>query len=190
MLIGLVIGLLIAGGLFGAYLLGQSSNKLAQAPVVQPTAVGSVSPSPSPDKPFALQERPTAGMVNPSLTIAAINDAFAKSPLDLGFDLGAYMVKTKVSVIIFASECCGMLETKAASNQINSYLKSASGTWNCQESNVVNTKIVAKSVKYDYLKDTIFCNSSDKHAVGFHLNDEFLIDRVIMVSDYNFLIES
>lgn len=170
-LVGLIFGLIIAGALFGVYSMG----KKPPTPRLTPPPVSS--PSASPDMPISLRERPTAGFVNPSATIAAINDAFKKG----GQDIGAWMADP-VDVILFATECCGSKTRKEASTQLDSFVKKGQDPWDCSDVSPITKQVWSKDPQ-DF-KDMTICTSANRLMVGFRLDSEFLIDKISLVNDY------
>lgn len=177
--LGLLLGLLIAGGVFYAYNLGKAQS----VPTPSPTPlVSAPSPTPSPViEHFSLRERPTAGFTDSSGTIKVIKEAFNKMDLSLGFDLGAWMADP-VDFVLFATECCGNKGTKDASNQLDSFAVKGISPWNCSETSSVNKQILSKNPQ-DF-KDMTICTSANRLLVGFHLDSEFLIDKMVLVNDY------
>lgn len=131
--------------------------------------------------PFAPRERPTAGFVNPSGTIAAINDAFKKGGQAIGGDVGAWMTN-KVDVILFATECCGSKNTKDAASQLDAFAVKGISPWDCSDTNPVTKQVLSKDPQN--FKDMTICTSANRLLIGFHLDSEFLIDRMSLVNDY------
>lgn len=180
-IIGLILGLIIAGAVFGAYNIGKKQSAPSPTPQVSTSPLPTPSPSTSPDMPISLRERPTAGFVNPSGTIAAINDAFKKGGQAIGGDVGAWMAN-KVDVILFATECCGSKDTKAAANQLDSFAVKGINPWDCSDTNPVTKLVLSKDPQS--FKDMTICTSANRLLIGFHLDSEFLIDRISLVNDY------
>lgn len=192
LLLGFIIALLIGGVVFGAYYYGfVKQNKTASVPVfstkTSPTPLPVATPAPQPiieDIPITPKERPTAGFVNPSGTIAAIEEAFGKPQKDLSGDLGAWMTD-KVSVTVEASECCGLIERKEASKQVD-YLKTGKNPWDCKDSNPVAAKLRTKNPAV--FKDAVICTSSDGFLGAFTLDDQFLITKIYMAASYKLIL--
>lgn len=178
--LGLILGLVIAGAVFYSYNLGKKQsvpNPISQA---TPSPSSVASPSATPDMPIFLRERPTAGFTDPSGTIKVIKEAFNKMDLSLGFDLGAWMADP-VNIVLFATECCGNKGTKDADNQIDAFAVKGISPWDCSDTNLMTKKVLAKdSVSF---KDMTICTSANGLLIGFHLDNEFLIDRIILVND-------
>lgn len=177
-IVGLVITVIIGAVVYGAYTIGRN-NVSTNSPTV------SVSPTPIiEDKPKSLEERPTAGMVNPSATIAAIEDAFNKYDKTLGVDLGVWMAN-KVIVTLYATECCGSKTPKEASTQLNDSIKNSQKPWDCTYNTPISKQISEKNPQN--FKDMTICISEDRKAIGFHLDDQFLIDKISIVTDYKLI---
>lgn len=180
-IIGLILGLIIAGAAFGAYNIGKKQSAPSLTPQVSTAPSLTPSLSASPDRPISLRERPTAGFVNPSGTIAAINDAFKKGDKAIGGDVGAWMANP-VDVILFATECCGNKTRKEASNQLDNFVQKGQSPWDCSDTNPVTKLVLSKDSQS--FKDMTICTSANRLLVGFHLDNEFLIDRISLVNDY------
>lgn len=180
-ILGLVLILAVTGIASIGYGLSKKSAPVptpSPKPQVVTTPTSIASPSATPDIPSAPRERPTAGFVNPSATIAKINEAFSKKTgKDLGGDLGAWMTD-QVNVILYATECCGPKTSKEAASQLNAFAISGIDPWNCSDTNPLIPKILAKDAQN--FKDMTLCISSNELVAGFHLDNEFLIDRIIL----------
>lgn len=178
--VGVILGVIIAGAVFYAYNLGKTQSIPTPSPT-QKISISSPTPSPVIEH-FSLRERPTAGFTDPSGTIAKINDAFNKgADKTLGADLGFWMAN-KIDVILFATECCGSKNSKEAMNQLDAFAVKGIDPWNCSDTNPITKQILAKDpVSF---KDMTICTSANGLLVGFHLDNEFLIDRMSLVNDY------
>ena len=142
---------------------------------VATTVTSTLGTSPSPQT----TTQSTADFVNPSATIAAINESI---PAKKYGDLSAYMTG-QVNLVMEATECCGDVPKADAIKQM-SYLNGGTGPWNFADDNPIAAQIVKAVPQF---KDYIIGTSANRYAVAFHLNDNYLIDKVYMVVDYKLI---
>lgn len=188
----LAIVIVLALGAGGFYLLKQKSAPKQTAQASAKPATQAANPASSPeDQPIAPRERTTAGMVNPSATIDAIDSAFAKTPPTLGTDLGAYMADT-VQTVIYAAEDTGSKQKKEASNFLDTYLKGAASPWACDSGDGIKDKsnTTARNLEKanSLFKGTLICVSQNRFVAAFTWDDQFLINKIVLVSDYNMIL--
>lgn len=165
----------IAGGAFyfGKKQVGQSGS-VSSSPAAT-TVTSTLGESPSPQT----ETQSTSDFVNPSATITAIGDSV---PAKKYSDLSAYMT-SQVNLVLEASECCGDVPKADVIKQM-SYLNSGTAPWNFADDNPIAAQIVKAVPQF---KDYIIGTSANRYAVGFHLNDKYLVDKVYMVVDYKLI---
>ncbi len=182
-LIGGAVTLVVIAALAGAFFLGRGQLSISkptptpQATTVTQTttaqAVADVSPSPSAQP---------SGMVNPSASI----DAFQKAVTTGDYsNLPQYLAES-VNVIIYASSCCGPYTKTQTIQEMSGYLKAAKGPWDFSPQDG-NSKIMVQ--KYpQYFKDFVIgVATGSRHVAAVHLNDQFKIDKLTLVVDYELI---
>lgn len=140
--------------------------------------------------PYTPGEKSTAGYVNPSATIDAIDTAFLKDKKALGTDLGAYMANS-VRVVIYGTAGENRKRDEA-SRILDSYLKDGNDPWTCDtgdpmqyQNNVVARNLGKANPEF---KDALICISSNRYVAAFTYNNEFLIDKIILSSNYKLIL--
>lgn len=187
--LGIVVTLLliiIAGGIF---LLGKNYSQPKFENQIGPTD-NKLSVTVSPQKidieinnkqsPTPSQEE-TSDFVNPSATIDAIKTLIPEKNYS---ELSKYMTD-KVNVLLYASECCGFITKNATVNQMD-YLNDAAN-WNFADNNPEAKKLEQKAP--EYFKDAIIGTSQNGYAVGFNLNDKYLIEKIVITGNYQLMIQ-
>lgn len=119
--------------------------------------------------------------VNPSATIASIEDSVKSKNYAA---LEGYMAEN-VSVTLASSECCGTLSQSKAISQL-SYLDNGTPPWDFTYPNPIETKL--RNADPANFKDAVIGIASNRFAVGFTLNNKYLIDKIFMVIDYKLII--
>jgi hypothetical protein len=176
-----IVILVIAGAVGWTYL-----NKPISVPISQTEnpIVRIVTPTPPKEQiPVAtntISEKTPLKYVNPSVTIDAFETAI---PAKKYTDLAEFMTPT-VTVIKYATSCCGPL-TKANAISEMSYLSNAIGPWNFSETNPIALKLAVSDP--DHFKEAFIGTSANLYAVGFVLNDDYLISKVIITNNYQLI---
>lgn len=178
-LLGIVVTLIVAGIIVGAYFLGLKQTGKASAPVPNPTATAQTTISVIPESTTASPTQ-KAEFVNPSVTIANIEDSVKSKNYAA---LEGYMASS-VSVGIAASECCGTLSPTKATEQL-SYLTKGTDPWDFSDANPIAAKL--RTADPANFKDDVIGTAANRFAVGFHLNNKYLIDRIFMTIDYKLI---
>ena len=169
---GLAAGITLFAVIVAAYFLGKGQLPKTSSPTPT-TVVNTLVASPS-----ALPV--TSDFVNPGVTISVIGEAI---PAKNYSDLASYMTD-QVNVILYASECCGQITKSGAITQLE-YLKSAISPWDFSDNNPTAAKL-AKADPTNF-KDHVVGTSSNRYAVSFHLNDQYLIDKIFLVGDWKLI---
>jgi hypothetical protein len=117
---------------------------------------------------------------NPSVTIDAFQTAIPEKKYS---DLLAFMTPN-VTLIKSATSCCGLIPKKQAVAEME-YLSGATGSWNFSDSNPLVPKFEANDP--ENFKNVFIGTSSNYYAIGLRLNDDFLIDKIILVNDYRLI---
>lgn len=183
-----ILVFLLLGGIYLGY---KSINKQpAVVPqktntIVSPTA----SPTPAPtevDRPISLRERPTAGDTDNTQTVAAIKRTF-KSSEPLSFNIGAYFDSRGIMISPYGIG--GTVEKstpKEAGQKLDKFFEKATGPWNFENDNPTAQKLI--NADPASFKGTIIGTSPDRYGVAFTLNDEFMIDKILMLSDWKVIL--
>lgn len=178
-LTGAVVTIVLIAALGGVYFFGRGQVPVATvSPTPQATTViQTISETATPTPVSAKDD-----FVNPSATISQIEASVTSKNYAA---LESYMVDP-VSVIIYASSCCGPYTKTQAVQETSSYLKDAKGPWDFSLSNSVSKTLVEKNP--GYFKDyAIGIATGSRHVVAFHLNDKFLIDKITLLVDYELI---
>lgn len=177
-LLGIFVALIAIGAIGGAYFLGlKQTGKVSVSVLPTPTtAQTTVSTAPT----TAVSPTQKAEFVNPSVTIANIQDAVKSKNYAA---LEGYMTPN-VSVGIASSGCCGML-TRADATAKLSYLDKGVAPWDFSDANPIAAKL--RTADPANFKEDAIGTASNRVAVGFHLNDKYLIDRIFMAIDYKLI---
>ncbi|KKQ96867.1 MAG: hypothetical protein UT56_C0001G0025 [Candidatus Levybacteria bacterium GW2011_GWB1_39_7] len=174
---GIAVTLIVLGIIGSAYYFGKSQVQKGsdQVPIPSPTTTQEqVNSTPAPT-----QEQ-TGDFVNPSATIENIKASVESKNYAA---LEGYMTD-KVSVILYATECCGLILRQEAISQM-AYLNNGKAPWDFSYPNPIQTKLeIADPANF---KGNVIGTASNGTTVSFHLNDKFLIDRVFMVIDYKLI---
>lgn len=178
-LAGAVISLVLVSAIAVAYFVGKGQKEPAVQPSPQATTVAQTLSEPEAPPKADTSQNPK-DFVNPSATIAAIEEAIPGKDYKA---LSAYMV-SNVNVILYASECCGLI-TKAAAIEQLKYLNGATSPWNFDMSNPIASQLAEKAPQY--FKDAVIGTSANNYAVGFVLDDKFLIKSIVLVADYKLI---
>jgi hypothetical protein len=179
--VGVTIFIVLIAG--GAYLLGRGQfggASVAPSPVATTVSqtIADTSPSPS-----ASPTSDKTGLVNPSLTIVAIAAAVTKNDYS---QLPKYMTDSQ-DVVIYASSCCGKYTKAKTIQETSGYLKDAKGPWDFSANNSISKKL--EVAQPQYFKDFVIgIATGSRHVVAFHLNEQFLIDKVTLLVDYQLLV--
>jgi hypothetical protein len=131
---------------------------------------------------ISLQERPTAGNTDNSQTVAAIKEGFQSKPYSSV--VGAYFNNKEVLAVPYGIG--GMVDKstpKEAMQKLDKFFELATGPWNFESNNPMAKKLLEADPTN--FTGTIIGTSPDRFAVAITLNDEFMIDKVLMVSDWN-----
>ena len=175
-LLGILVALIAIGTIGGAYFLGlKQTGKVSVSTVPSPTtAQAAVSAAPTT---ATVSPTEKAGYVNPSVTLEN-----SKAAVESGnyAALEGYMAPS-VSVGIAASECCGVLTPSKAMGQL-SYLTKGTPPWYFSDANPIAAKL--RTADPANFKDAYIGTAANRFAVAFHLNDNYLIDRIFMAIDY------
>lgn len=175
---------LILGGIFLGY---QTLNKKAAIIppkteiVVSPTSEPIASPTATIER-ISLQERPTAGNTDNSQTVAAIKESFSSKPYSSV--VGAYFNNKEVLAVPYGiGGSVDKSTPKEAMQKLDKFSEQSTGPWNFESNNPMAKKLLTADPTN--FSGTIIGTSPDRFAVAFTLNDEFMIDKVLMVSDWN-----
>lgn len=123
----------------------------------------------------------TSGFVNPGNTIAAIKEAVVNKSYD---NLLQYM-NYQVTFSKYSGECCGTVQRNRAVDEM-SVLDSATPPWNFKDDNPNAEKL--RLVDPDNFQETVIGTSSNRFAVSFKLDDEYRIEKIIVIPDYRIVI--
>lgn len=178
---GIAVTLIVLGIIGSAYYFGKSQIQkepnqapvVSQAPTPAQTQTEQVILTPTPSE-------ETSKFVNPSATIENIKASVESKNYAA---LEGYMTN-KVSVILYASECCGLISKQEAVSQMD-YLNNGKAPWDFSDNNPIAQKL--ETADPENFKGNIIGIASNGTTVSFHLNDEFLVDRVFMVIDYKLI---
>lgn len=182
-LIGGVVTLLVVAALVGAFFLGRGQMFSSKTPSPMPTtvtqtvnaSVASPVASPSP----SVQP---SGLVNPSATIDAFQSAVTTGDYST---LPGYLAD-KITVIIYASSCCGAYTKTQTIQEMSSYLKNAKGPWDFSPQDSNSQIMIAKYPQY--FKDFVIgVATGSRHVAAVHLDDQFKIDKLTLVVDYELI---
>lgn len=175
---GIAITLIVIGAVGGAFYFGKSQvQKVAnptQAPSPTSVQIEQINSTPVPT------QESTPDFVNPSATIENIKASVESRNYAA---LEGYMT-SKVSVILYASECCGLISKQEAVSQM-SYLNNGKAPWDFSYPNPIEKKL--EDADPANFKGNIIGTASNGTTVSFHLNDKFLVDRVFMAIDYKLI---
>jgi hypothetical protein len=117
---------------------------------------------------------------NPSVTIDAFETAIPEKKYA---DLSQFMTPT-VTLIKYATSCCGVISKSQAIQEL-SYLSGAIGPWNFEDNNPIATKLQTNDP--DNFTEVFVGTSSNNFTIGLKLNDDYLINKIILVSDYHLI---
>lgn len=176
-LLGIFITLAAFGLLGGAYYFGTKKSSNQGIQTISPTTIPETQ-APSPTE--VLEPTSTKQFVNPSMVIENIKDAVSSKNHAA---LEGYMAPT-VLVTLHASECCGALSPKKAIEQL-AYTANGQAPWNFSDNNPIAVKLIAADPLN--FKENIIGTASNKFAIAFHLNNNFLIDKIFMVIDHQLI---
>lgn len=123
----------------------------------------------------------TSGFINPSITIASIKEAVVNKSYD---NLLPYM-DNQVIFSKYSSECCGEIQRNRAVDEM-SVLDSAVSPWNFKDDNPIAEKL--RLVDPDNFQDTVIGTSFNRFAVSFRLDNEYRIDKIIVIPDYRIVV--
>ena len=153
-----------------------------KTPIVtsQPQTQTSVTVQPTNTQQTTNPSQGSSDFVNPSATIANIEDSVKSKNYAA---LEGYMAP-RVSVVLAASECCGMLSPAKATEQL-AYLNNGIAPWDFTYPNAIETKL--RTADPANFKDAVIGIASNRFAVGFTLNNKYLIDKIFMVIDYKLI---
>lgn len=182
-LLGIVSTIVVVGIVGTAYYWGTQQKTLSiQSPSVtpQPQVQTTITVQPTNAPTVTNPPQGTSDFVNPSATIANI-EASVKSKNYAALE--GYMAPS-VSVTLAASECCGTLSPAKATAQL-SYLNNGIEPWDFTDTNPIATKL--RTADPTNFKDAIIGTASNKFAVGFTLNNKYLINKIFMVIDYKLI---
>ncbi|OGH37696.1 MAG: hypothetical protein A3B44_00310 [Candidatus Levybacteria bacterium RIFCSPLOWO2_01_FULL_38_21] len=177
--IGIAVGIILIAFVGGAYYFGKNQNEIPPNPTPAPTQYISSAPTQILTEGMSPTSVPknTRSYVSENIIAAVSSKNYAA--------LEGYMSDT-VSVILYASECCGQISKAKATGQM-SYLNSSSGTWDFSENNSTRAKLIQNNPQ-NFSSDMIIGISSDKYAVGFKLNSQNEIEKIILVSNYSLIV--
>lgn len=182
-LLGIISTIVVVGIVGAAYYWGLQQKTLSiQTSNVTPTPKIQITTTAQPTNTPTVTNSPqgTSDFVNPSATIANIEDSVKSKNYAA---LEGYMAPS-VSVTLAASECCGMLSPAKATEQL-SYLNNGIAPWDFTYPNAIATKL--RTADPANFKDAVIGIASNKFAVGFTLNDKYLINKIFMVIDYKLI---
>ena len=172
-----VIAIIVAVGVV-AYTLGtnqtkQSGSTVSPAPTKtgQPTEVPtptSVSPSP--------QKSSNKSQLIENIQAAVQSKNYAA--------LEGYMA-SQVSVILYATECCGILSPQKATEQM-SYLNNGTPPWDFSLSNPIAQKLI--NADASNFSGRLIGTASNGMVVSFNLNNQNKIDKIFISADYKLIL--
>ena len=179
-LIGSVVTIVVAAALAGAFYLGKGQMPLGRADTepkpttvtqfIEPTNVPAPSASPQVE-----DKASGAGGVAENIEAGVVSKDYAA--------IASYM-NNKVNVVLYATECCGLVSAIDAAKQLD-YLSSATPPWNFKENNPIALKLRDNS---DFFKEaTLIGTASNGYAVGFTLDDQAKIKFIVLVADYKLI---
>ncbi len=179
-LAGVAAALITIGIVGGAYYYGLTKSKTPLPAVQNQVTMPITTQVPTRSSPIPTEAQGTSDFVNPSATIENIKAAVESRNYAA---LEGYMAPS-VSVVISASECCGVLSPARATEQL-SYLNNGTAPWDFTYPNPIETKL--RTADPANFKDAVIGTASNRFAVGFTLNNKYLIDKIFMVIDYKLI---
>ncbi len=177
-ILGLAVAIVLIGFLTGAYFFGKNQNKVSPAPTLTPQENQTQTPTKILDN---LSPSPT-----PKNSKAWVSENIQASINTKNYQALEGYMKDNVSLILYASECCGMITRSEATAQM-SYLESSKGTWDFSEKNSIRAKLIQNNPE-NFSSDMIIGISSDNYVAGFKLNSQNEIEKIILVSNYNLIV--
>jgi len=177
--IGIALGIILITFIGGAYYFGKNQSNIKPALTPTPTLYANSTPT---EIPKELSATPTPTPKNKTYVTENIEAAVSSKNYAA---LEGYM-KNTVIVTLYASECCGQISKAKATGQM-SYLSSSQGSWDFSQESSVRNKLIENNPQ-NFSSDMIIGISSDKYAVGFKLNSQNEIEKIIIVPSYNLII--
>ncbi len=175
---GIAVTLVFLGLAGGAFYFGTKYSASPISPVT--TTPSPTTPVPAPTNP-APQNKNDA--VNPSGTIAAITVDIPKKDYT---DLAKYM-DGAVTIGAWSSGCCQTNSKAEVIAELSTNLKDIKGPWDFSDANPIAIKV--SSAEPQNFKDRIIGTSIERRTLAFTLNNKFLISRVFILNDYEFLVK-
>ena len=170
-----LIAIIIAVGVV-AYALGiaQSEKEPVTTSAPTPTAIF-VSSSPTGAPTTTPQPTMSKSQVTENIIASVTSKNYAA--------LEGYMA-SQVSVILYATECCGLVTAQKATEQM-SYLNGGTPPWDFS----LNSQIAQKLINADpaNFANKIIGIASNGMAVSFNLNSENKIDKIFISADYKLI---
>lgn len=175
--IGIAVGIILIAFIGGTYYFTKNQNKATQNSTFVPTSYNTKTPTEIPKElsPTPIPKNKAYVVENIGASVSSKNYAA----------LEGYMTDT-VIVILYASECCGPLSKDKVTSQM-SYLNSSSGAWDFSQDNSVKIKLIENNPQ-NFSSDMTIGISSDKYAVGFKLNSQNKIEKIILIANYNLIV--
>lgn len=173
-----LIAIIIAVGVV-AYTLGTNQEKEAARTGPTPTNIEQQTTAPT----ATTTIEPTSGpRVSPNRNVVIENIQASVESKNYAA-LEGYMT-ANVSVLLYASECCGILSAQKATEQM-SYLNSATPPWDFSLNSAISQKLIAADPAN--FAGRIIGISSDGMVVSFNLNNENKIDKIFLSADYKLI---
>ena len=174
-----IIAIIIAVGVV-AYTVGtnQSDKQAATTSVPTPTSnVISETPTPTLEEPTTTSKS-TASKSQMTENIQAAVQSKNYAALE------GYMV-SQVSVILYATECCGILSPQKATEQM-AYLNNGTPPWDFSSNNPIAQKLIAADPSN--FAGRLIGTASNGMVVSFNLNSGNKIDKIFISADYKLIL--
>ncbi|MBI4091841.1 MAG: hypothetical protein HY427_01400 [Candidatus Levybacteria bacterium] len=172
-----IIAIIAAVGVV-AYTVGtnQSGKQAATTSVPTPTS-NPISETPSPTFEPTTTSKSTASKSQMAENIQAAVQSKNYAALE------GYMAND-VSVILYATECCGILSPQKATEQM-AYLNNGTPPWDFSPSNPIAQKLI--NTDASNFSGRIIGIASNGMVVSFNLNNENKIDKIFISADYKLI---
>ena len=172
-----VIAIIVAVG-FVAYTLGTNQTKQSGSTVSPvPTKTGqpteALTPTSVPTEP---QKSSNKFQVSENIQAAVQSKNYAA--------LEGYMAN-EVSVILYATECCGILSPQKATEQM-SYLNNGTPPWDFSSNSSIGQKLIIADPSN--FSGRIIGIASNGMVVAFNLNAQNKIDKIFISADYKLIL--
>lgn len=170
-----IIAIIVAVGVV-AYTLGTNQGGKGQVVFPAPT-VSAISETPAPTNKSIItpQESANKNAVTGNIEASVKSKNYAA--------LEGYMAN-EVLVILYATECCGILSPQKATEQMT-YLNNGTPPWDFSPSNPIAQKLI--NADPSNFTGRLIGTASNGMAVAFNLNAQNKIDKIFISADYKLI---